>query len=60
MRLFDKLTGSKKVELTPKSALVLSAITVIAADVLSMKQRSMTLQRSFAGTGNRSTTRWRS
>ena len=31
MGLFDKLTG-KKVELTPKSALVLSAITVIAAD----------------------------
>lgn len=32
MGLFDTLTGSKKVVLTPKSALVLSAITVIAAD----------------------------
>jgi len=32
MGLFDKLTGSKNVQLTPKSALVLSAITVIAAD----------------------------
>lgn len=32
MGLFDKLTGSKQVTLTPKSALVVSAITVIAAD----------------------------
>jgi len=32
MGIFDRLTGSKTVTLTPKSALVLSAITVIAAD----------------------------
>ncbi|MCU0633154.1 MAG: tellurite resistance TerB family protein [Methanolinea sp.] len=32
MGLFDKLKGSKTVELNPKSALVLSAITVIASD----------------------------
>jgi uncharacterized tellurite resistance protein B-like protein len=32
MGIFDRLTGSKNVTLTPKSALVLSAITVIAAD----------------------------
>lgn len=32
MGLFDKLKGSKSRELTPKSALVLSAITVIASD----------------------------
>jgi uncharacterized tellurite resistance protein B-like protein len=32
MGIFDKLTGSKPVSLNPKSALVLSAITVIAAD----------------------------
>ena len=32
MGIFDRLTGSKPVTLTPKSALVLSAITVIAAD----------------------------
>ncbi len=30
--VFDKLTGSKPATLNPKSALVLSAITVIAAD----------------------------
>lgn len=32
MGLFDRLTGNKNVQLTSKSALVLSAITVIAAD----------------------------
>jgi uncharacterized tellurite resistance protein B-like protein len=32
MGIFDRLTGSKPATLTPKSALVLSAITVIAAD----------------------------
>ncbi len=32
MGIFDRLTGSKTVTLTPKSAMVLSAITVIAAD----------------------------
>jgi len=32
MGIFDRLTGNANVALTPKSALVLSAITVIAAD----------------------------
>ena len=32
MGLFDKLTGSRNAQLTPKSALVLSALTVVAAD----------------------------
>ena len=32
MGLFDRLTGNKNVQLTSKSALVLSVITVIAAD----------------------------
>lgn len=32
MGIFDRLTGSKPATLTPKSALVLSALTVIAAD----------------------------
>jgi len=32
MGLFDKLTGSKNIELNPKSALVLTALTVVAAD----------------------------
>lgn len=32
MGLFDKLSGSSKVQLTPKSALALAAMTVISAD----------------------------
>ena len=32
MGIFDRLTGSKPVTLTPKSALALAAVTVIAAD----------------------------
>lgn len=32
MGLFDKLAGTRTVELNPKSALVLTALTVIAAD----------------------------
>lgn len=32
MGIFDRLAGSKPATLTPKSALVLSALTVIAAD----------------------------
>ena len=32
MGLFDKLKGSKPIELNPKSALALSAITLIASD----------------------------
>lgn len=32
MGLFDKLTGSKDIQLSPKSALALAAMTMIAAD----------------------------
>jgi uncharacterized tellurite resistance protein B-like protein len=32
MGLFDKLAGTRNIELNPKSALVLTALTVIAAD----------------------------
>lgn len=32
MGIFDKLRGSKSIQLTPKSALVAAALTVIAAD----------------------------
>jgi uncharacterized tellurite resistance protein B-like protein len=32
MGLFDKLAGTRTVELNPKSALVLTALTVVAAD----------------------------
>jgi uncharacterized tellurite resistance protein B-like protein len=32
MGLFDKLAGTRNVELNPKSALVLTALTVVAAD----------------------------
>jgi len=51
MGIFDKLTG-KSAMLTPKSALVLSAITVIAADGVIDEAESMTLPRSSAVTGN--------
>ena len=32
MGIFDKLKGSKTIQLTPKSALVAAAISVIASD----------------------------
>ncbi len=44
MGIFDKLTG-KPATLTPKSALVLSAITMIAADGVIDEAELVTLQR---------------
>jgi uncharacterized tellurite resistance protein B-like protein len=45
MGIFDKLTGSKNVQLTPKSALVASAITLIAADGVLDEQELYDLQK---------------
>jgi uncharacterized tellurite resistance protein B-like protein len=49
MGIFDKLTGSKAVQLTPKSALVASAITVIAADGVLDEQELYDLQKIVRG-----------
>lgn len=48
MGIFDKLTGSKP-ELTPKSALVASAITIIAADGVIEEQELFDLQKIVRG-----------
>ena len=49
MGIFDKLTGSKNAQLTPKSALVISAITVIAADGVLDEQELYDLQKIVRG-----------
>jgi hypothetical protein len=49
MGIFDKLTGNKNVQLTPKSALVISAITVIAADGVLDDQELFDLQKIVRG-----------
>ncbi|NTV00807.1 MAG: hypothetical protein HGA55_06780 [Methanoregulaceae archaeon] len=49
MGIFDKLTGSKNAELTPKSALVVSAITVIASDGVLDEQELYDLQKIVRG-----------
>jgi uncharacterized tellurite resistance protein B-like protein len=49
MGIFDKLTGSKVVQLTPKSALVASAITLIAADGVLDEQELYDLQKIVRG-----------
>jgi uncharacterized tellurite resistance protein B-like protein len=49
MGIFDKLTGSKTIQLTPKSALVISAITVIAADGVLDEQELYDLQKIVRG-----------
>jgi uncharacterized tellurite resistance protein B-like protein len=49
MGIFDKLTGSKTIQLTPKSALVASAITVIAADGVLDDQELYDLQKIVRG-----------
>lgn len=49
MGIFDKLTGSKNAQLTPKSALVVSAITVIAADGVLDEQELYDLQKIVRG-----------
>lgn len=52
MGLFDKLKGSKAVELNPKSALVLSAITVIASDGVIEESEMMDLSKIVHGDRN--------
>lgn len=49
MGLFDKLTGSRNVTLTPKSALVLSALTVVAADGVIEEAEMLDLQKIVRG-----------
>jgi uncharacterized tellurite resistance protein B-like protein len=49
MGIFDKLTGSKNVQLTPKSALIASAITLIAADGVLDEQELYDLQKIVRG-----------
>ncbi len=49
MGIFDKLTGNKSVTLTPKSALVAAAITVIAADGVIDEQELYDLQKIVRG-----------
>ncbi|MEN6611435.1 MAG: tellurite resistance TerB family protein [Methanoregulaceae archaeon] len=49
MGLFDKLTGSRNVTLTPKSALVLSALTVVAADGVIDEAEMLDLQKIVRG-----------
>lgn len=52
MGLFDKLTGSKNVQLTPKSAVVTAAITVIASDGVLDEQEIFDLQKIVKGDKN--------
>jgi uncharacterized tellurite resistance protein B-like protein len=52
MGLFDKLKGSKPVELTPKSALALSAISLIAADGVIDEAELMDLAKIVRGDRN--------
>jgi uncharacterized tellurite resistance protein B-like protein len=52
MGLFDKLTGSKGVTLTPASALVAAAITVIASDGVIDEQELFDLQKIVRGDRN--------
>ena len=59
MGIFDKLTG-KPVTLTPKSALVLSAITVIAADGVIDDAELNDLAKIVRGTKNPLMLRWKS
>jgi uncharacterized tellurite resistance protein B-like protein len=52
MGIFDKLTGSKKVQFTPKLALTTAAITVIAADGVLDDQEIFDLNRIVHGDRN--------
>jgi uncharacterized tellurite resistance protein B-like protein len=49
MGIFDKLTGGKSVQLTPKSALVAAAITVVASDGVLDDQELFDLQKIVRG-----------
>jgi uncharacterized tellurite resistance protein B-like protein len=52
MGLFDKLTGSRSVTLTPASALVAAAITVVASDGVIDEQELFDLQKIVRGDRN--------
>jgi uncharacterized tellurite resistance protein B-like protein len=52
MGIFDKLTGGKSVQLTPKSALVAAAITVVASDGVLDDQELFDLQKIVRGDKN--------
>jgi uncharacterized tellurite resistance protein B-like protein len=52
MEIFDKLTGGKSVQLTPKSALVAAAITVVASDGVLDDQELFDLQKIVRGDKN--------
>jgi uncharacterized tellurite resistance protein B-like protein len=52
MGIFDKLSDTKNYPLTPKSALVIAAITVIASDGVLDDQELFGLQRIVRGDGN--------
>jgi len=52
MGIFDKLTGSKKVQFTPKLALATAAITIIAADGVLDDQELFDLNRIVHGDRN--------
>jgi uncharacterized tellurite resistance protein B-like protein len=49
MGIFDKLTGGKSMQLTPKSALVAAAITVVASDGVLDDQELFDLQKIVRG-----------
>ncbi len=49
MGIFDKLTGGKSMQLTPKSALVAAAITVVASDGVLDEQELFDLQKIVRG-----------
>jgi hypothetical protein len=50
MGIFDKLIGNKNSQLTPESAVVAPAITIIAADECWMSRNCIICRRSFEGT----------
>jgi len=52
MGIFDKLTWSKDIQLTPKSALALAAMTIIGVDGSIEEEEIATLKRIVRGDGN--------
>jgi len=52
MGIFDKLTGSKDIQLTPKSALALAAMTIIGVDGSIEEEEIAILKRIVRGDGN--------
>jgi uncharacterized tellurite resistance protein B-like protein len=52
MGIFDKLSGGKEVQLTPKAALALAAMTMIGIDGATEDEEVDTLRRIVRGDGN--------